>query len=132
MKIILLVVVSWFASGTIKCIINFIKTKKFSLLFLEYGGFPSAHNAMVSSVLFYNIYNFGLEDSSIGPMMVLLIITAADSFSLRRIIDRHSVHLNKLNHLEKRHKTRIRHTLIEILGGMCIGFITAYSIYNIN
>ena len=52
MDFILILFLTWLINGSIKFIINFFIFKKGALKLVGYGGFPSTHTSIISSMFF--------------------------------------------------------------------------------
>jgi acid phosphatase family membrane protein YuiD len=57
--------------------------------------------------------------------MVLLWVVTNDARSLRKIVEKHSQHLNKID-ITQNHRERVGHSICEILGGGAVGLIMGY------
>lgn len=121
--------VAWLIAGTSKFLINSIKSKSAAFKLIGYGGFPSNHTSIVTSVGWLIVLREGLESPVLGVAVALSFIVVLDATSLRIKVGDHAKRLNRLAPHEQPLRERIGHTPIEILGGILTGLFTALSIY---
>lgn len=132
MKYLLLPFIAWAISGCLKFIINYIKYGAKANQLIGYGGFPSTHTTIVSSVVFL----IGLTEGFFTPLfslgLAILLIIIIDAHGLRRHIGEQATVINQFNRRNNIKsfslRERIGHRWIEILGGVLLGFILAYII----
>ena len=123
----------------IKQIIELIKGKFSWKNILSYGGMPSAHSAMVSSLATIIAVNQGLKSPEFALSFFLAIIVITDAIGFRAYLTEHSKTINKLiidlpDELEYKYKSlneRISHTMSQVLTGSIIGIILTYFISSI-
>ncbi len=115
----------------IKLIID-AKNKQFSWTDLNgYGGMPSSHTAMVTSLVASIGYFDGITTSAFAVSLVLAVLIIRDAAGYRRQIGLHAKILNK--HLEQlpaeqnfqfpHLRERLGHTPLEVLGGLTVGLV---------
>lgn len=129
-------ILAWFFTGIIKFIVNAFRTgisNAFNLI--GYGGFPSNHSSIVTSMLFLILFNEGYSSAFFGICFTFAIIILMDAKSLRGQIGKHAIQINKLNKINSKEnyklRERIGHTLFEIFSGCIVGIIIAFVIYQI-
>jgi len=129
-------IITWLATGIIKFIVNIARSgisKAFNLI--GYGGFPSNHSAIVTSMFFLILFNESYSSPIFGIAFTIVIIILIDAKSLRGQITKHAIQINKLtrNNLKENFqlRERIGHSLLEIVGGCLVGLIVALAIYHI-
>lgn len=120
--------VAWFIAGVIKFLINCFREKRLSLDLIGYGGMPSNHSAIVSSMACMVGIREGIDSAPFGVALTLVFIVTMDANSLRRAIGRHAVAINRLANGESRLRERMGHSKLEIVAGIFIGCIVAYLI----
>jgi acid phosphatase family membrane protein YuiD len=126
--------VAWLIAGCLKFLINSIRAKKLAFGLIGYGGLPSNHSAIVSSMATLIAFKEGIGHPAFGVAITLAFIVMLDASSLRRQVGKHASAINKLvlnqitDHITLRE--RMGHTLIEILAGVLTGILVA-SIMNI-
>ena len=123
---------AWLAAGILKFIINSIKSKQWAFGLIGYGGLPSNHSAIVSSMATLIAYKEGLNHPAFGVALTLAFIVILDASSLRRQIGKHAQALNSLaaaSNTQLTLRERMGHTPIEILSGIAVGYLIAASVY---
>lgn len=117
--------IAWFLAGTLKFIINSIKTKSFAFGLIGYGGMPSTHSAIVSSMTALVALRDGINTPAFGVAITLMFIVLLDASSLRKQVGKHAEALNKLNVGKNTGvailRERMGHTRLEIFAGVLVG-----------
>jgi acid phosphatase family membrane protein YuiD len=119
---------AWLVAGVTKFFINSIKAKKLAFGLIGYGGLPSNHSAIVSSIAALIAFKEGIGHPSFGVAVTLAFIVILDAHSLRRQVGKHAVAINKLLADIQNHqllRERVGHTPIEILAGVAVGILVA-------
>ena len=104
-----------------------------------YGGMPSAHSALVSSLATVIGLSQGWYSASFAISLILAIIVITDAIGFRAYLTEHSKTINKLiidlpDEFEYKYKTlneRISHTLPEVLVGTIIGIVLGFLLFQI-
>ena len=121
--------IAWLIAGCLKFFINSICTKKLALGLIGYGGLPSNHSAIVSSMATLIALKEGIHHPAFGVAITLAFIVMLDASSLRRMVGKHAVVINKLAvNVDAAHislRERVGHTPIEILAGILTGVVVA-------
>ncbi|QHH98793.1 divergent PAP2 family protein [Acinetobacter dispersus] len=120
---------AWLVAGCLKFLINSIKAKKLAFGLIGYGGLPSNHSAIVSSMAALIAIKEGIDTPAFGVALTLSFIVLLDANSLRRAVGKHAAAINLLakNMPEYQHlRERMGHTKIEILAGIVVGVFVAY------
>lgn len=122
---------AWLIAGVLKFIINSIRAKQLAFGLIGYGGLPSNHSAIVTSIAALIAFKDGVSNSAFGVAITLAFIVILDANSLRRQVGKHAVTLNKLaagtlNHQSLRE--RMGHTPIEIVAGIVVGIGVAAAV----
>ena len=117
--------IAWCVAGCIKFIINYFRFGKKAKSLIGYGGFPSTHTTIISSVVFFNGFNVGFETPAFSLGLGILLILVIDAHGLRRKVGEHA---QLLNNLQKKIvlRERMGHSWYEIIGGLILGFIIAF------
>lgn len=128
----------WFIAQTIKVIIGVIREKRFNFKwFVGTGGMPSSHaagvTAMVTSVGLYN----GVATPLFGVALMFTVVVICDAQGVRRSSGQQAIILNKIMEdiywkkkiQEDRLKELIGHTPVQIIAGIIVGLLVAFSIY---
>ena len=125
---------AWLVAGISKFIINSIKAKQLAFGLIGYGGLPSNHSAIVSSMAALIALKEGIDHPAFGVAVTLAFIVMLDANSLRRQVGKHAVAINKLAALTSDHQTlreRIGHTRLEIAAGIMVGIVVAETVNTI-
>lgn len=122
---------AWLVAGVSKFIINSIKVKRLAFGLIGYGGLPSNHSAIVSSMATLIGIKEGIGHPAFGVAITLAFIVMLDANSLRRQVGKHAVAINKLaagapNHQALRE--RMGHTRLEIATGIAVGMAVAAAV----
>lgn len=122
---------AWLVAGSSKFIINSIKAKQLAFGLIGYGGMPSTHSAIVSSMVALIAFKEGFEDPAFGVALALAFIVLLDANSLRNQIGKQAKAINLLNKDNELSELRERmgHSKLEILGGIVVGIATAYIVH---
>jgi acid phosphatase family membrane protein YuiD len=124
--------VTWLATGFLKFIFNSIKAKKFAFCLIGYGGLPSNHSAIVSSVATLIALREGVDHPAFGVAVSFAFIVILDASSLRIQVGKHAEAINSLKGAESdsaKLRERMGHTKIEILTGIFVGILVAFSLH---
>jgi acid phosphatase family membrane protein YuiD len=120
---------AWLIAGCLKFLINSIRAKKLAFGLIGYGGLPSNHSAIVSSMATLIAIKEGIGHPAFGVAITLAFIVMLDASSLRRQLGKQAIAINKLaNNLNTDHlplRERMGHTPIEILAGVLTGILVA-------
>lgn len=125
---------AWLVAGCLKFLINSIKAKQLAFGLIGYGGLPSNHSAIVSSMVALIAFKEGVNTSAFGVALTLAFIVLLDANSLRQAVGKHAVAINKLAEHDmslKKLRERMGHTKIEILAGVIVGSFIAFIISKI-
>lgn len=123
---------AWLVAGCLKFLINSIKAKQLAFGLIGYGGMPSNHSAIVSSMAALIAFKEGIDVPAFGVALTLAFIVMLDANSLRRAVGKHAVAINDLSKHKPEYqplRERMGHTKLEILGGVVVGFVVGYLIY---
>ena len=116
---------AWLIAGSVKFLINSIKSRRLAFDLIGYGGMPSNHSAIVCSIIALIAYKEGINNPAFGVAVTLAFIVMLDATSLRRQVGKHAVSINILNkavHSDSSAlRERIGHTRSEIILGAIIG-----------
>ena len=124
-------ILAWIMAGGIKFLINSIKAKKLAFGMIGYGGLPSNHSAIVSSMAALIALKKGISDPVFGVAITLAFIVLLDAHSLRNQVGKHAVTINILASELKGYQVlreRMGHSLIEIAAGVLVGIIVAITV----
>ena len=122
---------AWLVAGIMKFSINSIKAKQLAFGLIGYGGLPSNHSAIVSSMAALIALKEGIAHPAFGVAVTLAFIVMLDANSLRRQVGKHAVVINKLaaGVPDRQHlRERMGHTLLEIAAGIAVGVAVAAAV----
>lgn len=117
--------VAWVIAGSAKFVINSAKAKNAAFKQIGYGGFPSNHTSIVTSIAWLIALKEGVESPALGVAIALSFIVILDATSLRVKVGAHAKRLNSMRPDEEPLRERVGHTPVEILGGIVTGLFTA-------
>ena len=118
---------AWASAGAMKFIVNSVKAGALAFDKIGYGGLPSNHSAIVSSVAALVALREGIAHPAFGVAAALCFIVMLDAASLRRHIGKHARALNRLRGAESGPPLRetMGHTRVEIAAGIAVGVAAA-------
>ena len=120
---------AWFVAGVSKFVINSIKVRQLAFGLIGYGGLPSNHSAIVSSMATLIALKEGISHPTFGIAITLAFIVLLDANSLRRQVGKHAAAINKLAKGVSDHpplRERMGHTRLEIVAGIAVGIAVAF------
>lgn len=116
---------AWIIAGSSKFVINSIRAKSAAFKQIGYGGFPSNHTTIVTSIAWLIALKEGIETPALGVAVALSFIVVLDATSLRMKVGSHAKRLNAITPEEPPLRERVGHTPVEVLGGIVTGLFTA-------
>lgn len=121
---------AWLVAGSCKFLVNCLRSRRLAFDLIGYGGLPSNHSAIVSSMVCLIALKQGIEDPAFGVALSLAFIVMLDASSLRRQIGRQAEALNRLAADDNGAKLRERmgHTPLELFAGVVVGGATAWAL----
>lgn len=122
---------AWLVAGCSKFAINSIRAGKPAFGLIGYGGLPSNHSSIVSSMAALIAFKQGLDQPAFGVALTLAFIVMLDANSLRQQVGRHAAAINMLAMEAATHKPlreRMGHTRVEIAAGILVGILVAWGI----
>jgi acid phosphatase family membrane protein YuiD len=126
--------VTWFVAGSLKFLINSLIVKKAATHLIGYGGLPSNHSAIVSSMAALIGLREGIAHPAFGVAVTLAFIVMLDASSLRRQIGKHAAALNQLaiqqDPSSPQLRERMGHSAVEIGAGIALGIVVALVVNN--
>ena len=117
--------VAWFVAGVTKFLVNSIRAKQLAFGLVGYGGLPSNHSAIVSSMAMLIALLEGINHPAFGVAVTLAFIVMLDANSLRRQVGKQAQAINQVNP-DAQLRERMWHSKIEILAGILVGCLVAY------
>ncbi|MBC3915859.1 divergent PAP2 family protein [Undibacterium sp. CY18W] len=125
---------AWLVAGVMKFCINSIKAGQLAFGLIGYGGLPSNHSAIVSSMASLIALKEGIAHPAFGVAVTLAFIVILDANSLRRQVGKHATAINQLAAGSKDQKERpelrerMGHTHAEIVAGILVGIAVAVAV----
>ncbi len=123
---------AWLLAGSLKFLINSCRAGQPAFGQIGYGGMPSNHSAIVSSMAALIALKHGIDHPAFGVALTLAFIVILDASSLRRQVGKQAQAINRLNQ-ERTDATPLRermgHTRWEILGGVVCGVALACAVH---
>lgn len=131
---------SWAIAQVLKVIINAWMYKKISWerLFGD-GGMPSGHSATVTSLAVFAGLACGTGSAIFAVCAIVAIVVCHDAMGVRLETGKQAVMINELidsfsylgkNTLpEVKLKEMVGHTPMQVIAGVCLGFINAYVMF---
>ncbi len=119
---------AWLVAGSLKFLINSVRTGQPAFALIGYGGLPSTHSAIVSSTAALIAFREGINHPVFGVAVTVLLIVIVDAGSLRRQIGDHASALNRLLNSDPQHqrlRERMGHSYVEIAAGILTGIAMA-------
>lgn len=123
--------VAWLVAGSLKFLVNSARAGKPAFGLIGYGGLPSNHSAVVSSMAALVAFREGIGSPAFGVALTLAFIVILDASSLRKQVGRHAVAINALTDASSgapRLRERIGHTPLEIVAGIVVGVAVARAV----
>jgi uncharacterized protein len=125
---------AWLVAGILKFSINSIKAKRLAFGLIGYGGLPSNHSAIVSSMATLVALKEGVGHPAFGVALTVAFIVMLDAISLRREVGKHAVAINQWAVPDRKHvklRERMGHTPLEIVTGILVGAIVGATVYRL-
>ena len=125
---------AWLITGTMKFIVNSVRARRLAFDLIGYGGMPSNHSAIVTSMAVLIVLKEGVSHPAFGVAITVAFIVMLDANSLRRQLGRHAETVNRLAKVSsdlqlKPLRERVGHTMPEILAGIASGTFAAVLVY---
>lgn len=122
---------AWLTAGSLKFAINSLKAGRLAFGLIGYGGLPSNHSAIVSSMAALIALREGIGHPTFGVALTLAFIVLLDANSLRRQVGLHAEAINRLGKSEPEKKVlreRMGHSKVEIIAGLAVGAAVAFAV----
>lgn len=127
--------VAWIVAGTLKFSVNSVRAGKLAFGLIGYGGLPSNHSAIVSSMAALIGLREGVSHPAFGIAIAVAFIVMLDAASLRRQVGKQAIAVNRLAAGDASHprlRERIGHTPVEIAAGIIVGILVALAVYRMS
>lgn len=132
LKTIFIPLFCWLVGQGFKFLSQSLRHNRFELHhFLDLGGMPSTHSAMVASLATVVAYQEGVHSPVFGLSVIFAIFIIHDALRLRNLLQEHSKILNRLRLTlqpeEQPHyrilSEQVGHKLSEVIAGLAVGVI---------
>lgn len=121
--------IAWLVAGCTKFAVNCLRERRLAFDLIGYGGLPSNHSAIVSSIAALIAFRDGIENPAFGVAVAFAFIVLLDANSLRRQVGLHARAINSLQSSDMPSlRERMGHSRIEIAAGIAVGIATAWLI----
>ncbi|WP_281915779.1 divergent PAP2 family protein [Caldimonas thermodepolymerans] len=125
---------AWVVAGGTKFLINSLRAGAPAFGQIGYGGLPSNHSAIVSSMAALIAWREGLGHPAFGVAVTLAFIVVLDAASLRREVGKHAAALNRLaagagSNPQRPLRERMGHRPVEIAAGIAVGVAVASAVH---
>jgi acid phosphatase family membrane protein YuiD len=123
--------VAWLVAGVLKFAVNSVRAGAPAFGLIGYGGLPSNHSAIVSSMAALIAFKEGIGPA-FGVALTLAFIVMLDASSLRRKVGLQAAAINRLAAGIEGYRPlreRMGHTPVEILAGIVVGIAVAAGIH---
>lgn len=120
--------VAWVIAGSLKFATNSIRSRKPAFDEIGYGGLPSTHMTIVSTMAALIGIREGAGSAAFGASLALVAIVGIDALSLRRHIGLQARSINEMLRERDRptpHRERIGHSIVELGAGVVVGIAVA-------
>ena len=119
---------AWLVAGALKFLVNSARAGKPAFGLIGYGGLPSNHSAIVSSMAALIALREGIGSAAFGVALTLAFIVILDATSLRKQVGRQAAVINTLTGAPEgtpRLRERMGHSPVEIVAGITVGIVVA-------
>lgn len=122
---------AWLVAGSLKFAINSLRARQLAFSQVGYGGLPSNHSSIVSSVAALIAFKDGIDTPAFGLAVALAMIVMFDANSLRRQVGKQAEAINR--HMSGQGaealRERMGHSRVEILAGILTGVVVAWLVF---
>ncbi|MFN4117838.1 divergent PAP2 family protein [Acidovorax sp.] len=125
---------AWLVAGVLKFGINSLRHGKLAFGLIGYGGLPSNHSAIVSSMAMLIALRDGIQHPAFGVALTLAFIVILDAASLRRQVGKQAQAINRLAQQDETHiplRERMGHSRLEIAAGIAVGIGAAAAVHSL-
>lgn len=125
---------AWLVAGVLKFGINSLRHGKLAFGLIGYGGLPSNHSAIVSSMAMLIALRDGIQHPAFGVALTLAFIVILDAASLRRQVGKQAQAINRLAQQDETHlplRERMGHSRLEITAGIAVGIGVAAVVHSL-
>lgn len=121
---------AWLVAGGLKFAINCVQARRLAFDLIGYGGLPSNHSAIVTSMATLVALREGVGHPAFGVAVTLAFIVVLDANGLRRQVGKQAAALNALGG-DRVLRERMGHSRLEILAGIAVGAAVAAAVHSV-
>lgn len=121
---------AWPVAGGLKFAINCVQARRLAFDLIGYGGLPSNHSAIVTSMATLVALREGVGHPAFGVAVTLAFIVVLDANGLRRQVGKQAAALNALGG-DRVLRERMGHSRLEILAGIAVGAAVAAAVHSV-
>ena len=118
--------VTWLIAGFLKFLINSFRERRVAFDLVGYGGMPSNHSSIVSSMATLIGCTEGVDSPVFGLAIALVFIVIMDANGLRRAVGMHAAVINQLSDSGVVLREIMGHSKLEILAGLFLGMLIGF------
>ena len=131
MQYIVLPFAAWVVAGCVKFVDNYLRHGSEAKRLIGYGGFPSTHTTVLSSVVFLVGFTEGFCTPVFSLGLGALVILVIDAHGLRRKVGQQAAAINRLQRQiygdgVEQLRERMGHSWLEIGGGLVLGVLLGW------
>ena len=125
---------AWLVAGSLKFLVNSARAGKPAFGLIGYGGLPSNHSAIVSSMAALIALREGIGSAAFGVALTLAFIVILDATRLRKQVGRQATAINALTGApagSPQLRERMGHSPTEIVAGVAVGVAVAWGVQHL-
>jgi acid phosphatase family membrane protein YuiD len=132
--VLIAALIAWGIASVIKVPIEYLQTHKWNwALFVQAGGMPSSHTALVVGITHGIGLSVGFDSALFALAFAMTMVVIYDATGIRRQAGKHAELINAMindmaagNSLkEEQLREVLGHTPMEVLGGILLGLVVA-------
>lgn len=123
--------VAWVVAGTLKFLINSLRAGRAAVDEIGYGGLPSTHTTIVTTMAALVALREGVDTPAFGVAVTLAFIVVMDAMDLRRKLEGHARAVNAARAGSPGFepvRERLGHRPVEVAAGIATGIACAVAI----
>ncbi len=122
---------AWLVAGVLKFGVNSLRAGRPAFDLIGYGGLPSNHSTIVTSMAVLIALKEGIAHPAFGVAVALAFVVMMDAASLRRQVGRQAAAINRMAGSGPGHaplRERLGHSRLEIAAGVLVGAAVALGV----
>jgi len=138
-RIMIASLIAWLLAQFLKVPIQYLFHRTFDWsLWFNTGGMPSSHSALVTAVMLATGLYAGFNTPIFAVALALMMVVVYDAAGVRRQAGMHAERINMIiNELfsgqpisEENLKEVLGHTPVEVIGGVFLGLVVSWGVWN--